>query len=150
MHDVDRGADRIAWARENMPLLGSARELFVGRKPLAGLRVAMGLHVESKTAVLAEVLVAGGAELAMTGSPGTTDDDVAAALRRDLGIQVLGERADSFADHLAHDRTLVESAPDVVVDNGADLMATALDAGIISVRFATEETTSGVQRLRGE
>lgn len=150
MPDASAGAARIAWARENMPLLRGLREAYRDERPLAGLRVAMGLHVESKTAVLAEVLVAGGAHLAMTGSPGTTDDDVAAALRRDLGIEVLGRRDESFDDHLEHVQALVASGPDALVDNGADLIAAALRAADARVRFATEETTSGVRRLRGE
>ena len=150
MPDASAGAARIGWARENMPLLGGLRSDFRNEQPLAGIRVAMGLHVESKTAVLAEVLVAGGAVLSMTGSPGTTDDDVAAALRRDLGIEVLGRRDDSFADHLEHVQALARSSPDALVDNGADLIAATLQAGDGHVRFATEETTSGVQRLRGE
>jgi len=120
------GAQRIRWARENMPLLQGLRNRFEAEKPLAGRTIAMGLHVESKTAVLAELLVAGGAQLAMTGSPGTTDDAVAAALRLDLGIQVLGERSDSYADHLDHVRTILTNKPDLLVDNGADLIAATL------------------------
>jgi len=144
------GAQRIRWARENMPLLQGLRNRFEAEKPLAGRTIAMGLHVESKTAVLAELLVAGGAQLAMTGSPGTTDDAVAAALRLDLGIQVLGERSDSYADHLDHVRTILTNKPDLLVDNGADLIAATLEAGGGRVVAATEETTSGALRLRNE
>lgn len=150
MNLASEGAQRIRWARENMPLLEGLRNRFEAEKPLAGRTIAMGLHVESKTAVLAELLVAGGAQLAMTGSPGTTDDSVAAALRSDLGIQVLGERADSYADHLDHVRTILATKPDLLVDNGADLIAATLEAGGGRVVAATEETTSGALRLRNE
>jgi adenosylhomocysteinase len=145
-----KGASRIAWARENMPILAALRKDFEKTKPLAGQDIAMGLHVESKTAVLAEVLVAGGAELAMTGSPGTTDDAVAAALRKDLGIQVLGEAADTYSQHLEHVDVLAQALPNLLVDNGADLIASTLALPDHRVVAATEETTSGALRLRGQ
>ncbi len=150
MNLASEGAQRIRWARENMPLLAGLRSRFEIERPLAGRTIAMGLHVESKTAVLAELLVAGGAQLAMTGSPGTTDDSIAAALRSDLGIQVLGERTDSYADHLDHVRAILATQPDLLVDNGADLIAATLEAGGGRVVAATEETTSGALRLRHE
>lgn len=144
------GAQRIGWARENMPLLAGLRTVFESDKPLAGRRIGMGLHVESKTAVLAELLVAGGAEVTMTGSPGTTDDAVAAALRSDLGIRVLGERSDSYATHLEHIASVVATQPDLLIDNGADLVSATLASGGGRVVAATEETTSGAIRLRSE
>jgi len=144
------GSERIAWARTNMPLLAGLRAEFEANRPFDGLTVAMGLHVESKTAVLAEILVAGGANLSMTGSPGTTDDGVAEALRSELGIQVLGARADSYADHLEHVRALLDTRPDILIDNGADLIAATIATEGHSVFAATEETTSGAIRLRGE
>ena len=82
------GAVRIAWARANTPLLARLREEFEQERPLAGRRVGMCLHVESKTAVLVETLRAGGAEVVWTGSPATTDDGVAAALAQDPAIVV--------------------------------------------------------------
>jgi len=144
------GARRIAWARQNMPLLAGLRATFERDLPLAGRTIAMGLHVESKTAVLAELLVAGGASLTMTGSPGTTDDGVAEALRRDLDIRVLGERSDSYADQLEHVKALLATNPDLIVDNGADLISAVIETGQTGVVAATEETQSGALRLRGE
>jgi adenosylhomocysteinase len=150
MADYEEGARKIGWARQNMPLLASLRERFTIEKPLAGRVIAMGLHVESKTAVLAELLVVGGASVTMTGSPGTTDDSVAEALRRDLGIRVLGQRSDSYADQLDHVETLLATAPDLLIDNGADLIKRAIEREDTQVLAATEETTSGALRLRGE
>ena len=66
---------------------------------------------------------------ARTGSPGTTDDSVAAARRSDLGIHVVGERTDSYADHLDHVRTILATKPDLLVDNGADLIEGVLARG---------------------
>lgn len=133
-----------------MPLLAGLRERFERDKPLADRTIAMGLHVESKTAVLAELLVAGGAKLAMTGSPGTSDDSVAAALRANLDIQVLGVKADSYADHLEHIKSVLAIKPDLLIDNGADLISATIESGERTVLAATEETTSGALRLRGE
>jgi adenosylhomocysteinase len=146
----EQGAGRIAWARQNMPLLAGLRADFEREGPLDGRVIAMGLHVESKTAVLAELLVAGGASLTMSGSPGTTDDSVAEALRRDLGIRVLGQRTDTYADQLGHVKTLLATKPDLLIDNGADMIAAVVESGQTGVVAATEETTSGALRLRGE
>lgn len=148
--DASLGSDRIAWARANMPLLAGLRAGFEKDQPFRDTRITMGLHVELKTAVLAEALAAGGAEVSMTGSPGTTDDDVAEALRRDLGIRVLGEKADSFAQHLEYVRELATVDPELVIDNGADMIATLVANGGHMPRAATEETTSGATRLRTE
>ena len=110
----------------------------------------MCLHVESKTAVLVEVLRAGGAELVATGSPATTDDGVAAALARDPGIRIYGRRADTIDDHYAHVERVLASDPDLLLDNGADLIAGTLERSGTRVQAATEETTSGANRLREE
>jgi len=147
---INEGAEKIDWARRNMPLLAGLRTTFEAERPLEGHTIAMGLHVESKTAVLAELLVAGGASLSMVGSPGTTDDSVAAALRANLDIEVRGERSGTYADQLEHVSALLKNKPDILVDNGADLIAASLAADSHRVIAATEETTSGALRLRNE
>lgn len=146
----DEGAQRISWARANMPVLAGLRGEFERDRPLAGHRIGMCLHVESKTAVLVEVLRAGGAELVATGSPATTDDGVAAALARDPGIRLYGRRADTIEDHYGHVERVLASDPDLLLDNGADLIAGTIDRGSTRVFAATEETTSGANRLREE
>jgi adenosylhomocysteinase len=147
---ADDGADRIAWARANMPVLAGLRGEFERERPLQGRRIGMCLHVESKTAVLVEVLLTGGAELVATGSPATTDDGVAAALARDAGAVIYGRRADTIDDHYAHVRRVLAADPDLLLDNGADLIAGTLERQEASVFAATEETTSGANRLREE
>lgn len=144
------GAARIEWARANMPVLATLREEFVLERPLDARRLGMCLHVESKTAVLVELLRAGGAEIVLTGSPATTDDGVAAALAQDAGILVHARRADTISDHYAHVQRVLDSDPDLLLDNGADLIAGTIERGRGRVVAATEETTSGANRLREE
>ena len=147
---VDEGARVLEWTRLNMPLLRGLREQFADERPLAGRRIGMCLHVEAKTAVLVEVLRAGGAELVLTGSPATTDDRVAAFLARDAGIRVHALKSDTMADHHEHVARVLEASPDLLLDNGADLIAATAAAQDTRVVAATEETTSGRHRLLGE
>jgi adenosylhomocysteinase len=147
---ADEGAERIAWARANMPVLAGLRREFERDRPLEGRRIGMCLHVESKTGVLVEVLVAGGAEIDWTGSPATTDDGVAAALARDERIRVYGARADTVEEHHAHVERVLATDPDLLLDNGADLIAGTVGRDGSRVFAATEETTSGANRLREE
>jgi adenosylhomocysteinase len=143
------GAERVAWARSNMPVLAGLRDEFARERPLAGRRIGMCLHVEMKTAVLVDVLRAGGAEIVWTGSPSTTDDGVAAAVAAD-GVVVYSRRADTFDEHLGHIERVLASDPDLLLDNGADLIAASIDGRATRVAAATEETTSGRNRLLGE
>jgi adenosylhomocysteinase len=147
---LERGAARTTWIRSRMPLLAATREDFSARRPLAGLRVGMSLHVEPKTAVLLEVLAAGGAEIVATGNHGSTQDDVVAYLQS-LGMTVFGRRDDTLDEHHANVAAVVDSRPDLVLDNGADLVAGTIAAGTAGgVVGGTEETTSGGIRLRTE
>ena len=147
---AEAGAERVGWARANMPLLARLREELAGERPLAGRTVGMCLHVESKTAVLVEVLREAGADVVWTGSPATTDDGVAAALALDPGIRVYARKDDTLNDHYAHVGRVLASDPDLLVDNGADLIAGTVEHGGGRVFAATEETTSGRNRLLGE
>jgi adenosylhomocysteinase len=146
--DAADGARRVAWARANMPVLDSVRAEFTRQRPLEGRRVGMCLHVRRKTAVLVEVLRAGGAEVAITGSPATTDDCVAAFLALDPGVRVYARRTDGREEHHRHVVRVLAAEPDVLVDNGADLIAATVARGSSRVIAATEETTSGAARLR--
>src|ERR1051326_9627486 len=91
---VAQGQQKIRWAEAHMRLLQRLREQFRQTRPFAGLTIGMCLHVEPKTAVLCSVLQAGGAKVVITGSPGTTKGDVAAAMRSD-GVVGLGEQRDN-------------------------------------------------------
>ncbi|MFI7443210.1 adenosylhomocysteinase [Nonomuraea indica] len=138
--------DGIAWAMRHMPLLTAT----VRRhgSTLAGHRIAMCLHIEPKTAALVTLLSATGAQITLTGSPGTTQDDTADALR-ELGVEVIGRRGDDEAQHARNIARVLEGDPELVLDNGADLITKLVDdGGCSSVRGATEETTTGGLRLR--
>jgi len=147
---AEEGARRIAWARANMPVLERVRQRFEQERPLAGRRVGMCLHVRAKTAVLVETLRAGGAHVVITGSPATTDDGVALALARDAGVRVHASRADALAEHAANVERVLKAGPDLLLDNGADLVAGSLRRSGSRVVAATEETTTGAHRLREE
>lgn len=147
---LERGAARTRWIRSRMPLLAAARLEFAERQPFAGRRVGMSLHVEPKTAVLLETLAAGGAEIVATGNHGSTQDDVVAFLRGQ-GMTVFGARDDTLEQHEANVAAVIEARPDILLDNGADLAAGVVAAGIAdTVVGGTEETTSGGIRLRTE
>jgi adenosylhomocysteinase len=149
---AEAGQVRIAWADGQMPVLRSVRERFERERPLEGLRVAACLHVTSETANLLRTLIAGGAHAALCASnPLTTQDDVAAALADRFGVgvhAVRGEDADSYAAHVVD---LAARAPQVTLDDGADLLS-VLHAGdptwSASLIGGTEETTTGLVRLR--
>ncbi len=154
-HDQDlaTGENRIQWARAHMPILRKIRDDFARDRPFEGLTIGVCLHLEAKTAVWFDALVAGGARIVATGSPGTTQDDTAAVLNAHPDIVALGERAESFEDHMGHCRTVLRAAPDLIADNGADLHGlVASEAEFAPLQGtiigATEETTTGGFRLR--
>ena len=149
----DAGQARIDWADAQMPVLRSIRERFAAEQPLGGVRVAACLHVTAETANLVRALVAGGAQVALCASnPLSTQDDVAAALVEAGEAEVHavhGEDMDAWAGHVA---AVVASAPQVTLDDGADLV-TAIHAVrrdlLGELIGGTEETTTGLVRLRG-
>jgi adenosylhomocysteinase len=112
------------------------------------MTISICLHIEPKTAVLATALASGGASIAITGSPGTTQNDVADWLASQ-GFEVHGRREDGIAEHRRNLSRLLERGPDLLLDNGADLVTLLLEQGR-SVIGATEETTTGANRLREE
>lgn len=115
----------------------------------AGLRLGLTIHIEPKTAVLCEYLARAGADVVITGNLGTTQEATAAALR-DAGVDVLGSRADTAAERDAHLDEILRREPDLVLDNGGDLVLRLLSGAPRSPRFrgATEETTTGGLRIR--
>jgi adenosylhomocysteinase len=157
-HDVadlslaPEGAAQIAWANEQMPVLRRIRERFEHQRPLEGVRIAACLHVTAETANLVLTLVAGGAEAALcSANPLSTQDDVAAALVSDHGVEVravYGERLETYAEHI---RALLSGSPQITIDDGADLQVTAHELGgdaLSGLIGGTEETTTGLIRLR--
>ncbi len=138
--------DRIEWARSHMPVLAALKRELETSRPFADVLIGICLHVEPKTAVLCSVLQAGAAELAITGSPGTTVDDVADALRDD-GVSVYGCRDDDGAAHARNLERVMSHRPKLLLDNGADLTAAAIESSE-PILGGTEETTTGANRLR--
>ena len=139
------GSARIEWADGQMPVLRSIRARFAREQPLAGVRVAACLHVTAETANLARAFVAGGAEVGLcAANPLSTQDDVAEALSGE--VEVLGRRGD---DPIPHVLALAASAPQVTLDDGADLLSVLHVQGRAgSLLGGTEETTTGLVRLR--
>jgi adenosylhomocysteinase len=147
-----------------MPVLRLIRERFAAERPLDGVRVAACLHVTAETACLARTLVAGGAEVGLcSANPLSTQDDVAAALAEDEAIDVHAQHGEDVDTYLSHVTVLVDSGPQITLDDGADLLtaihargpgasadgdgapANAAGPGLIG---GTEETTTGLLRLR--
>src|SRR3954471_111770 len=146
------GEARIGWADGQMPVLRSIRSRFATERPLEGVSVAACLHVTAETAVLVRTLRTGGADVALcAANPMATQDDVAGALAADPDTTVLavhGENADRYAQHVA---ALAGSGPDITLDDGADLvgvMHAAFPDAVPRLRGATEETTTGLLRMR--
>lgn len=144
------GCDKINWVRSYMPLLTAIEDEFTKTKPFAGMKISMSIHLEAKTANLAKVLRAGGAEVRVTGcNPLSTQDDVAAALVHE-GFEV---NAIHGTDETGYTKDLINTlsfAPDLLIDDGGDLMSLLhgeyreLGKNLIG---GCEETTTGVHRL---
>ncbi|RLE57669.1 MAG: adenosylhomocysteinase [Thermoprotei archaeon] len=168
---ASRGRLQIEWAERHMPVLLRIREMFEKEKPLKGITVGACLHVTKETAVLVRTLKAGGAEVYLCASnPLSTQDEVAAALVED-GIHVFAWRGMSTEEYYSAIAHVISAEPDVTIDDGADLVTTLhklargektmeteiakkvtgeldFEKLISKVRGGTEETTTGVTRLR--
>jgi adenosylhomocysteinase len=149
---ADEGRDKTQWAEKSMPVLRSIRERFVVEKPLAGLRVAACLHVTTETANLAITLASGGADVSLCASnPLSTQDYVSAYLARDCGVKIFAIKGEDNKTYYKHLNQAIDNKPHVTMDDGADLvnvLHTERKAELPGVRFGTEETTTGVIRLR--
>jgi adenosylhomocysteinase len=149
---AEDGALRIEWARQSMQVLNRIRERFEKEKPLAGIRIGACLHVTTETAALMQTLTAGGAEVSLCASnPLSTQDAVAASLVKDDRIPVFAIKGEDNKSYYAHLNAVLDSAPHYTMDDGADLVSTLHTerAGMIeNVRGGTEETTTGIIRLK--
>jgi len=142
---------KIDWVQAHMPVLNRVREQFEKEQPFKGLKVAISLHLEAKTAYLAKVIQAGGAEVTITGSnPLSTQDDVCAALVED-GITVFAKYNPEPEEYKQHLISTLETRPDLIIDDGGDLV-TILHSErtdlLEGVRGGAEETTTGILRLK--
>lgn len=145
------GNDKIEWVRRNMPILRSIHETFEREKPLKGLKIALSIHLEAKTAYLCRVLAAGGAEMYITGSnPLSTQDDVAAALA-EQGLNVYAVHGAMAEEYTAGIAAVAQVGPDIVIDDGGDilnLMHNRYPELEKRVLGGCEETTTGIKRLK--
>ncbi|AQL43001.1 adenosylhomocysteinase [Halorientalis sp. IM1011] len=146
------GRRKMDWAREHMPILASLREDFEDSQPFAGEVIGMAMHVEAKTAVLAELLAEGGAEVAITGcNPLSTHDDVSAALDSHENVTSYAERGVDDDAYYAAMEAVIAHEPTITVDDGMDLIAAIHEDHphlIDTIVGGCEETTTGVHRLR--
>jgi adenosylhomocysteinase len=142
---------KIDWVNAHMPVLNRIREQFEKEQPFKGLKVTISLHLEAKTAYLAKVVKAGGAEVTITGSnPLSTQDDVCAALVED-GITVYAKYNPSPQEYKELLIKALETKPDLIIDDGGDLVSILHSERrdlLPQVRGGAEETTTGILRLK--
>src|SRR5205809_4063664 len=157
-HDVKdvslapQGKKRIDWAEREMPVLRLIRERFGSEQPLKGVRLVACAHITTETANLARALQAGGAEsMLIASNPLSTQDDVAASLVADYGIPVFAIKGESTDTYRRHVQTALEFAPDIIIDDGSDVVATMIKEKPDlknKIVGTTEETTTGIVRLQ--
>lgn len=146
----ESGELKINWVRHHMPLLEGLDNEFINSKPFKGMKVALSVHLEAKTARLCEVLSDGGAEMHITGSnPLSTQDDVAAALVHE-GMNVYAVHGASPEEYERGIRRVLEAGPNIIIDDGGDLVSmihSDYKDLIPAVIGGCEETTTGILRL---
>jgi adenosylhomocysteinase len=149
---ADLGKKRIEWANQSMKVLQIIRKEFIKNQPLKGIRVSACLHVTAETANLMIALRDGGADVALCASnPLSTQDDVAASLVRDYNIPTFAIKGEDNDSYYSHIMAAVDHRPQITMDDGADLVSilhTKRTAELAGVIGGTEETTTGVIRLR--
>ena len=151
IHLWESGALKIRWVRDHMPLLDGIEKDFAATRPFAGLKVALSVHMEAKTARLCQCLSAGGADMYATGcNPLSTQDDVAAALVHE-GLNVFAVHGATMEEYEDDLRRVLEVGPNIIIDDGGDLvtlMHREFPALIPQVIGGCEETTTGILRLK--
>uniref|UniRef100_UPI004027F8EE adenosylhomocysteinase n=1 Tax=Candidatus Stercorousia sp. TaxID=3048886 RepID=UPI004027F8EE len=149
---ADQGKNQIEWAFKDMPVLKQIQERFIKEQPFKGLKLSACVHVTKATAALCVVMKSGGADAVLVASnPLSTQDDVAAALVKHYGIPTFAVAGESVEQYKAHIQQALDHDPDIVIDDGCDLVSTIhaerpeLASKIIG---STEETTTGIIRLQ--
>ncbi|HYJ91245.1 MAG TPA: adenosylhomocysteinase [Pyrinomonadaceae bacterium] len=147
-----QGKQRIEWADREMPVLRLIRERFEKEKPLTGVKLLACAHITTETANLARTLQAGGVDATLIASnPLSTQDDVAASLVADWGIPVMAIKGESTDTYVRHVKAALETNPNMIIDDGSDVVATMLKERrelTENLIGTTEETTTGIVRLR--
>src|SRR5437867_8458146 len=148
---ASKGKQRIEWSEREMPVLRLIRERFAQEKPLSGTKLVACAHITTETANLARALQAGGIEAVLIASnPLSTQDDVAASLVADWGIPVFAIKGETTETYNRHVRTALDFHPEIIIDDGSDVVATLIKERGDQVKEligSTEETTTGIQRL---
>ncbi|MDF1590441.1 MAG: adenosylhomocysteinase [Desulfobacterales bacterium] len=146
------GALRIGWANQSMPVLNRIKDRFNKKKPLKGIRIAACLHVTTETASLMQTLKAGGAGVVLCASnPLSTQDDAAASLVKNDKISVFAIKGENNKTYYQHINAALDTKPHYTMDDGADLVSVLHSERtelIANVRGGTEETTTGIIRLK--
>ena len=149
---AEKGRERIEWAAGEMGVLALVRERFEKERPLEGIRIGACMHVTTETANLVDALKAGGAEVALCASnPLSTQDDVAAAICDQSGIDVYAIKGEDNETYYRHINAVLDHRPNVTMDDGADLVSLLhreRQDQLQEVIGGTEETTTGIIRLR--
>ena len=147
-----QGRNKIEWAEKSMPVLRIIRQRFEKEKTLKGVKLSACLHVTAETANLMRTLKAGGAELRLCASnPLSTQDEVAASLVKDFGVQVFAVKGENKETYYRHLNQSLDQRPNITMDDGADLVSELHSKRsdlLKNIIGGTEETTTGVIRLR--
>ncbi|MDD4319319.1 MAG: adenosylhomocysteinase [Candidatus Peribacteraceae bacterium] len=147
-----QGKLNIEIAERRMGALLKVRERFAKEQPFKGLTIGMALHVTKETAVLVKTLVAGGAQVAITGcNPLSTQDDVAAALAEEKGVSVWAYKGESKEDYYKYLNEVIATKPHITIDDGCDLVTeihTKHPDLLARMIGGCEETTTGIIRLK--
>ena len=147
---ADEGIRKIKWVQKHMPVLEHIKKQFEEEKPFEGITIGSCLHLEPKTVNLGLTLLAGGAEVAMTGcNPLSTHDDAAAGAAA-LGLHIYGWREQTDEEYYEAIDNVLSHKPDVIIDDGADMIMYLHEKRpelLEKIKGACEETTTGVHRL---
>ena len=145
------GVRKIEWVQKHMPVLESIKEEYLETQPFKGITIGSCLHLEPKTINLGLTLMAGGAEVAMTGcNPLSTHDDAVAGAA-DLGLNVYGWREQDDEEYYQTINMVLDHKPDIIIDDGADMIMVLHNERtelLSHIKGACEETTTGVHRLQ--
>ncbi len=149
---AEQGKNNIEWAMKDMPVLERIKARFKKEQPFKGLRLTACVHVTKETAALCIAMKEGGADAVLAASnPLSTQDDVAAALVKYWGIPVYGYAGESSETYAKHVQQVLDHKPNIVIDDGCDLVATIHSKRqdlIPDLIGSTEETTTGIIRLQ--
>ena len=148
---IKKGENKIFWANQHMPVIKKIQVNFEKEKPLKGIKIAMALHIEAKTAVLVKTLVLGGAKVFISGcNPLSTQDDIVLSLNKINNIFCYAKKGCSIEEYYEYLNKVLDCNPDIIIDDGADLISIIHKSRteiLNDIRGCCEETTTGVNRL---